>query len=185
VTSRLLSTPHPDAWNVAAEVVAAAAKLAAPGTPPAYAAYLDRLVGELLNLACAACEKKTYNPMGPVADHMAIFLRSGAPGVLAQLYLSPDAACRAAADSAIRRFLMPDLLTEHGKIKAWTAPVLLEFSRPPKHAPDRDLQRCVEPRVLARLAARTARRAADPVRRREGGRRHGTHRGRVPDAGGG
>jgi hypothetical protein len=129
VTSRLLSTPHPDAWNVAAEVVAAAAKLAAPGTPPAYAAYLDGLVGEFLNLACAACEKKTYNPLGPVADHMAIFLRSGAPGVLAQLYLSPDDACRAAAESAIRRFLMPDLLTEHGKVKAWTAPVLLEFSR--------------------------------------------------------
>jgi hypothetical protein len=121
VTSRLLSTPHPDAWNLAAEVAAAAGR-------PASAKSLDRIVTKFLN---SARNKKAYSgPLGAVADHMVIFLRSGAPVVLAQLYLSSsDAACRASAESAIQRFLVPDLLDDHSRIKAWTAPVLVEFSR--------------------------------------------------------
>jgi hypothetical protein len=106
VTARLLSTPHPDAWNLSA-------------------VSFDRIVSNFLN---SARNKKSYSSsLGSVADHMVNFLRIGAPVVLAQLYLSSsDAVCRASAESAIRRFLVPDL---RSRIKAWTAPVLVEFSR--------------------------------------------------------
>ncbi|GJN15803.1 hypothetical protein PR202_gb02745 [Eleusine coracana subsp. coracana] len=119
VNSRLLSTPHPDAWNLAEQVVAAA------GQQPGSAASVDELVWNFLNVARAARERRSAGPLGPVADHVSIFLRSGAPGALAQLYLySQDESCRAEAERAIRRFLTE----QSGVLKVWTAPVLLELS---------------------------------------------------------
>ncbi|GJN15809.1 hypothetical protein PR202_gb02751 [Eleusine coracana subsp. coracana] len=120
VNSRLLSTPHPDAWNLASEVAAASA-----GGPAGPAASLDGLVGDFLGAACAAPEREySTSPLGPAAAHVAIFLRSGAPGALGHLYLySQHEPTRAEAERAIRRFLSLD----GTNVEEWTAPVLLEL----------------------------------------------------------
>ncbi|GJN03915.1 hypothetical protein PR202_ga21411 [Eleusine coracana subsp. coracana] len=119
VTSRLLSTPHPDAFNLASEL-AAAARLA--HAQPDYAASLDRLVWGFLNAARARKKRSSSGPLGRVAAHMTILLRSGAPAALGQLYLSEREPCRVGAERAIRRLLTPDL-----SVMVWITPALLEL----------------------------------------------------------
>ncbi|GJN15807.1 hypothetical protein PR202_gb02749 [Eleusine coracana subsp. coracana] len=117
VTSRLLSTPHPNAFNLASEL-AAAARLA--HAQPDSAASLERLVWAFLHAAYTArkTKKSCSGPLGPVAAHVAILLRSGAPAALGQLYLSEHEPCRVGAERAIRRLLTTDISI---------TPVLLEL----------------------------------------------------------
>lgn len=120
--STVRSAAHPDAWNLASKV-AATARISA--TRPRKASAAASLDGLVVNFIDAACGVRESSPSDPVADHVAIFLRSGAPGALAQLYLSKySTACSVGAERAIRCFLTPD----HAIIKVWTAPVLLELS---------------------------------------------------------
>lgn len=130
VSYRLLSTPHADAWRLASEITAAA-RVAATATggqqQPHEAAPLEKLVRRFLDSAGAAQQRRSHSALGPVADHLDIFLRSGAPGVLVQLYHSNDEHRRAVAERAIRCFLCPDAPSGKGIVRAWTAPVLLEF----------------------------------------------------------
>ncbi|CAL5001333.1 unnamed protein product [Urochloa decumbens] len=135
VSYRLLFTPHAGAWRLASEI-AGAARLAATATgghgqPYYFASSLERLVRKFLDSAAAAHQRVSHGALGPVADHLDIFLRSGAPGVLVQLYNSDDEHRRAGAERAIRCFLSPDPPSRNNKniVWAWTAPVLFEFCR--------------------------------------------------------
>ncbi|KAL6644575.1 hypothetical protein ACP70R_016183 [Stipagrostis hirtigluma subsp. patula] len=130
VTSRLLSTPYAGAWDLASEIVAAArARLAATRPPGDAAASLEELIRRFLKSAATAHQGTSPSSLGAVDDHLDIFLRSGAPGVLVQLYLSKDAPRRAAAESAIRCFLRPDPPTGPSVLLVWMAPLLMEFCR--------------------------------------------------------
>lgn len=134
VSYRLLSTPHVDAWRLASEIAAAAriAAVAVTGAPqqhPYAAAPLEKLVRKFLGAAAAAHQRRSHSALGPVADHLDIFLRSGAAGMLVQLYQSNDERRRAVAERAIRCFLSPDAPAGKGIVMAWMAPVLLEFCR--------------------------------------------------------
>ncbi|CAO2207196.1 unnamed protein product [Urochloa humidicola] len=136
VSYRLLSTPHAGAWRLASEF-AAVARLAASATGtggrPYLAESLEKLVRRFLDSAAAAAHQRRsqHGAMGPVAEHLDIFLRSGALGVLVELYHSDDEHRRAGAERAIRCFLSPDPPSGNNKniVKAWTAPVLFEFCR--------------------------------------------------------
>ncbi|CAL5013370.1 unnamed protein product [Urochloa decumbens] len=130
VSSRLRSTPYPDAWRLASEIAAAAAATArgggrAPREKKEEVTLLDNLVRSFLDLAQAAHEKDSPGGAVPVGDHLDIFLRSGAPVLLAQRYLSDhQPPRRAEAERAMRCFLSADPV-----VKVWTAPVLMELCR--------------------------------------------------------
>ncbi|XP_039854576.1 E3 ubiquitin-protein ligase UPL5-like isoform X2 [Panicum virgatum] len=127
VSYRLVPAPHADARRLASEI-AAAARLAAATVGQAYVAVsLELLVRRFLYSARAAHQGKSNSALGPVAEHLGIFLRSGVPGVLVQLYQSDDERRRAEAERAIRCFLSPDPPEGKSIVKALTAPVLLEF----------------------------------------------------------
>jgi len=92
---------------------------AARGRVPRGARFLDSARG--------AHQRKSNSALGPVAEHLGIFLARGVPGVLVQLYQSDDERRRAEAERAIRCFLSPDPPAGKSIVKALTAPVLLEF----------------------------------------------------------
>ncbi|CAO2173318.1 unnamed protein product [Urochloa humidicola] len=134
VSYRLLSTPHAGAWRLASEIAGAGRLAAAATGGELHAASLERLVRRFLDSAAAAAaahQRRSQGAMGPVADHLDIFLRSGAPGVLVDLYHSDDEQRRAGAERAIRCFLSPDPPSGINKniVKPWTAPVLFDFCR--------------------------------------------------------
>ncbi|PVH37148.1 hypothetical protein PAHAL_6G256800 [Panicum hallii] len=119
VSARLLSTRHVDAWDLACKI-AGAARLAAAGQK-VFVASLEMLVRRFLDFDRAA---KVYRGSSgsswDVDDHLDVFLRSGAPVSLVQLYLSEqEEACRGEAARAIRCF--------QSAVETWTEPVLLEF----------------------------------------------------------
>ncbi|KAF8690169.1 hypothetical protein HU200_041412 [Digitaria exilis] len=114
VSSRLLSTPHIGAWGLASEI-ADAARLAAAGHHSS-AWSVEKLVTKFLDFDRAAkAFKSGGSSVWDVADHMDVFLRSGAPALLVRFYLSGQRG----STHAVPCLLPPD--------KAWTAPVLLEF----------------------------------------------------------
>ncbi|KAL6859011.1 hypothetical protein ACP4OV_018013 [Aristida adscensionis] len=130
VTCRILSTPHADAWDRASEIAGVASRFVKLH-PPAAAAppSLQTLVRQFLDAARAAHQRTSPSALGPVAtaEHVDIFLRSGAPAALAELYLSGDQRRRAEAELAIRCFLSPDPEGAPGAVKVWTAPVLMQL----------------------------------------------------------
>nr|CAB3481367.1 unnamed protein product [Digitaria exilis] len=114
VSSRLLSTPHVGAWGLASEI-ADAARLAAAGHHSS-AWSVEKLVTKFLDFDRAAkAFKSGGSSVWDVADHMDVFLRSGAPALIVRFYLSGHRG----STHAVPCLLPPD--------KAWTAPVLLEF----------------------------------------------------------
>ncbi|PAN36088.1 hypothetical protein PAHAL_6G256700 [Panicum hallii] len=127
VSYRLVPTPHGDAWRLASEIAAAARLAAATVGQPYAAASLELQVRRFLDSARAAHQRKSNSALGPVAEHLGIFLRRGVPGVLVQLYQSDDKRRRTDAERAIRCFLSPDPPAGKSIVKALTAPVLLEF----------------------------------------------------------
>ncbi|OEL20507.1 E3 ubiquitin-protein ligase UPL5 [Dichanthelium oligosanthes] len=117
VFARLLSTPHVDAWSLASEITTAA-RIASAGQQAA-ADSLEKLVTRFLDFDRAAIAKVCSGSLWDVDEHLDVFLRSEAPALLVQLYLSKDEACHGGAERAIRCFL--------SDYNVWTVPVLLEF----------------------------------------------------------